>query len=39
VHDVVRATRTEQTDLEVIVLTAYGSVTPAVEAMKLGAFA
>jgi two-component system response regulator AtoC len=35
---VVRTTRTEQPDVEVIVLTAYGDVTTAVEAMKLGAF-
>jgi DNA-binding NtrC family response regulator len=35
---VVRSVRTEQPDVEVIVLTAFGDVTTAVEAMKLGAF-
>ena len=35
---VVRAMRTEQPDVEVIVLTAFGDVASAVEAMKLGAF-
>jgi two-component system, NtrC family, response regulator AtoC len=35
---VVRAVRTEQPDVEVVVLTAYGDVSTAVEAMKLGAF-
>ena len=35
---VVRTVRTEQPDVEVIVLTAFGDVTTAVEAMKLGAF-
>jgi two-component system, NtrC family, response regulator AtoC len=35
---VVRAVRTEQPDVEVIVLTAFGDVATAVEAMKLGAF-
>jgi len=35
---VVRAVRTEQPDVEVIVLTAFGDVNTAVEAMKLGAF-
>src|SRR5580704_14261934 len=35
---VVRTIRTEQTDVEVIVLTAFGDVATAVEAMKLGAF-
>ncbi len=35
---VVRAARTEQPDVEVIVLTAFGAVATAVEAMKLGAF-
>jgi two-component system response regulator AtoC len=36
--DLVRALRTEQPDVEVLVLTAYGTVDSAVEAMKLGAF-
>jgi DNA-binding NtrC family response regulator len=35
---VVRTVRTEQPDVEVIVLTAFGDVVTAVEAMKLGAF-
>jgi two-component system, NtrC family, response regulator AtoC len=35
---VVRTVRTELPDVEVIVLTAFGDVTTAVEAMKLGAF-
>jgi two-component system, NtrC family, response regulator AtoC len=35
---VVRTVRTEQPDVEVIVLTAFGDVATAVEAMKLGAF-
>mgnify|MGYP000895690035 CR=1 FL=1 len=35
---VVRTARLEQPDLEVIVLTAHGGVTSAVEAIKLGAF-
>ena len=35
---VVRTIRTEQPDVEVIVLTAFGDVASAVEAMKLGAF-
>ncbi|HTJ81577.1 MAG TPA: response regulator, partial [Polyangiaceae bacterium] len=35
--DVVRTLRTEQPDTEVIVLTAFGDVPTAVEAMKLGA--
>jgi two-component system response regulator AtoC len=35
---VVRTVRTEQPDVEVIVLTAFGDVSTAVEAMKLGAF-
>jgi two-component system response regulator AtoC len=35
---VVRTVRTEQPDVEVIVLTAFGDVASAVEAMKLGAF-
>jgi DNA-binding NtrC family response regulator len=35
---VVRAVRVEQPDVEVIVLTAFGDVATAVEAMKLGAF-
>jgi DNA-binding NtrC family response regulator len=35
---VVRTIRTEQPDVEVIVLTAFGEVATAVEAMKLGAF-
>ncbi|HEY0463653.1 MAG TPA: sigma-54 dependent transcriptional regulator [Polyangiaceae bacterium] len=35
---VVRTVRTEQPDVEVIVLTAFGEVATAVEAMKLGAF-
>jgi DNA-binding NtrC family response regulator len=35
---VVRTIRTEQPDVEVIVLTAFGDVATAVEAMKLGAF-
>jgi len=35
---VVRAVRTEQPDVEVIVLTAFGDVATAVEAMKLGAY-
>jgi DNA-binding NtrC family response regulator len=35
---VVRTLRTEQPDVEVIVLTAFGDVPTAVEAMKLGAF-
>src|SRR5579859_2625438 len=35
---VVRAARTEQPDVEVIVLTAHGAVATAVEAMRLGAF-
>jgi DNA-binding NtrC family response regulator len=34
----VRALRTEQTDLEIVVLTAHGDVATAVEAMKLGVF-
>ncbi len=34
----VRALRVEQPDVEVIVLTAFGDVSTAVEAMKLGAF-
>jgi len=34
----VRTVRTEQPDVEVIVLTAFGDVATAVEAMKLGAF-
>ncbi|MEO7113019.1 MAG: sigma-54 dependent transcriptional regulator [Polyangiaceae bacterium] len=34
--DVVRALRTEQPDVELIVLTAFGDVATAVEAMKLG---
>jgi two-component system response regulator FlrC len=36
--DLLRAARSEQPDMEVIVLTAHGSVESAVEAMKLGAF-
>src|SRR5271154_1254915 len=35
---VVRSVRTEQPDVEVIVLTAFGDVATAVEAMKLGAY-
>jgi DNA-binding NtrC family response regulator len=35
---VVRTARVEQPDMEVIVLTAFGAVASAVEAMKLGAF-
>src|SRR3984885_12260796 len=35
---VVRTVRTEQPDVEVIVLTAFGDVATAVEAMKLGAY-
>ena len=35
---VVRTVRTEQPDVEVIVITAFGDVVTAVEAMKLGAF-
>ncbi|MGD0678278.1 MAG: sigma-54 dependent transcriptional regulator [Polyangiaceae bacterium] len=35
---VVRTVRTEQPDVEVIILTAFGDVATAVEAMKLGAF-
>jgi two-component system, NtrC family, response regulator AtoC len=35
---VVRTVRTEQPDVEVIILTAFGEVATAVEAMKLGAF-
>ncbi len=35
---VVRTVRTQQADVEVIVLTAFGDVATAVEAMKLGAF-
>jgi CheY-like chemotaxis protein len=35
---VVRALRTEQPDVEVVVLTAHGDVASAVEAMKLGVF-
>ena len=35
---IVRTMRTQQPDVEVIVLTAFGDVTSAVEAMKLGAF-
>jgi DNA-binding NtrC family response regulator len=35
---VVRAARTEQSDVEVIVLTAHGAVATAVEAIRLGAF-
>ena len=35
---VVRTVRTEQPDVEVIVLTAFGDVSTAVEAMKLGAY-
>jgi DNA-binding NtrC family response regulator len=35
---VVHVVRTEQPDVEVIVLTAFGDVSTAVEAMKLGAF-
>jgi two-component system, NtrC family, response regulator AtoC len=35
---VVRTVRTEQPDVEVIVITAFGDVATAVEAMKLGAF-
>src|SRR5262245_30009066 len=34
----VQMSRAEQPDMEVVVLTAYGSVDSAVEAMKLGAF-
>ena len=34
----VRALRTEQTDVEIVVLTAHGDVATAVEAMKLGVF-
>ena len=36
--DLLRLARSELPDMEVIVLTAYGSVETAVEAMKLGAF-
>ncbi len=36
--DVVRAARLEQPDVEAIVLTAFGGVASAVDAMKLGAF-
>jgi two-component system response regulator FlrC len=36
--DLLRKARSEQPELEVIVLTAYGTVDTAVEAMKLGAF-
>ncbi len=36
--DLLRKARSEQPDMEVIVLTAYGTVDTAVEAMKLGAF-
>lgn len=36
--DLVRKARSEQPEMEVIVLTAYGTVDTAVEAMKLGAF-
>src|SRR6204780_2155167 len=35
---VVRTVRTQQPDVEVIVLTAFGDVATAVEAMKLGAY-
>jgi two-component system response regulator AtoC len=35
---VVRTVRTEQPDVEVIILTAFGDVATAVEAMKLGAY-
>jgi two-component system response regulator AtoC len=35
---VVRTVRTEQPDVEVVVLTAFGDVATAVEAMKLGAY-
>ncbi|MFO0695308.1 MAG: sigma-54 dependent transcriptional regulator [Polyangiales bacterium] len=35
---VVRVARTEQSDVEAIILTAHGAVSTAVEAMKLGAF-
>ncbi len=35
---VVRALRAEQPDVEIVVLTAHGDVSTAVEAMKLGAF-
>ena len=35
---VVRTLRTEQPDVEVVVVTAFGDVTSAVEAMKLGAY-
>src|SRR5215467_2099417 len=34
----IRSLRTEQADVEIIVLTAFGDVATAVEAMKLGAF-
>ena len=36
--DLLRTARREQPEMEVIVLTAYGTVETAVEAMKLGAF-
>jgi len=36
--DLLRRSRSEQPEMEVIVLTAYGTVETAVEAMKLGAF-
>ena len=36
--DLLRSARREQPEMEVIVLTAYGTVETAVEAMKLGAF-
>ena len=36
--DLLRRARAEQPDMEVIVLTAYGTVETAVDAMKLGAF-
>jgi two-component system response regulator FlrC len=36
--DLLRKAKADQPDIEVIVLTAYGSVDTAVEAMKLGAF-
>src|SRR6187402_2767454 len=36
--ELVRRTRREQPEMEVVVLTAHGSVAGAVEAMKLGAF-
>ncbi len=36
--DLLRKARSEQPDMEIVVLTAYGTIETAVEAMKLGAF-